>query len=347
MSATASKVQAVVKDVKGLGNLDISMDVNKPEYTFTFNKDRLAEYDMSSIQATTTAKTLLDGQIATQYKENGFFYPVRVIADSIWLTGRENLRNVPLFAKNGQVYLRDVATLAQTTGPLTIDRRDRMRIIKVTGSVVDGDVGSVTSAVYKKVQDVALPQNVFVKAGGQARMMQENNKNMIAVIGIGILIAFVLLIVLFESISLPAIVILSIPLALTGFIFALSIAQVPMGVTAYIGIIVLIGMLINHWVLLISFIEEKRAEGMERYEAIISAATTRLRPIVMTFLTAVLGLLPFVFNIGDGVEILRPLGISVVGGITFSLLITFLFIPVVYSIVRKNIHTQQTTEAVE
>ena len=347
LSATASKVQAVVKDVKGLGNLDISMDVNKPEYTFTFNKDRLAEYDMSSIQATTTAKTLLDGQIATQYKENGFFYPVRVIADSIWLTGREDLRNVPLFAKNGQVYLRDVATLAQTTGPLTIDRRDRMRIIKVTGSVVDGDVGSVTSAVYKKVQDVALPQNVFVKAGGQARMMQENNKNMIAVIGIGILIAFVLLIVLFESISLPAIVILSIPLALTGFIFALSIAQVPMGVTAYIGIIVLIGMLINHWVLLISFIEEKRAEGMERYEAIISAATTRLRPIVMTFLTAVLGLLPFVFNIGDGVEILRPLGISVVGGITFSLLITFLFIPVVYSIVRKNIHTQQTTEAVE
>jgi HAE1 family hydrophobic/amphiphilic exporter-1 len=161
---------------------------------------------------------------------------------------------------------------------------------------------------------------------------------MVAVIGIGILLAFVLLIVLFESITLPAIAILSIPLALTGFIFALSIAHVPMGVTAYIGIIVLIGMLINHWVLLISFIEEKRVEGMERTDAIVDAATTRLRPIVMTFLTAVLGLMPFVLNIGDGVEILRPLGVSVVGGITFSLLITFFFIPVVYSIVRRKVH---------
>ena len=222
-----------------------------------------------------------------------------------------------------------------------------MRIIKVTGSVVGGDVGSVTSEVYKRVQDVPLPQNVFVKAGGQARMMQENNKNMMAVIGMGILLAFVLLIVLFESITLPAIVILSIPLALTGFFFALSIAHVPMGVTAYIGIIVLIGMLINHWVLLISFIEEKRAEGMDKHEAIVSAAATRLRPIVMTFLTAVLGLLPFVLNIGDGVEILRPLGVSVVGGITFSLLITFFFIPVVYSIVRRKVHKQIKTGAVE
>ena len=334
--ATAAKVQAAIKDVKGLANLDVSMDVNKPEYTLAFDKDRLAAFDVSSAQATVTTRTLLDGQIATQFKEKGFFYPVRVVADSVWLTGREDLRNIPLFTKSGQVYLRDVATLTQTTGPLTIDRRDRMRIIKVTGSVVGGDVGSVTAAVYKKVRAVSLPQNVFVKAGGQARMIKENNKNMLAVIGIGILLAFVLLIVLFESITLPAIVILSIPLALTGFICALSIANVPLGVTAYIGIIVLIGMLINHWVLLISFIEEKRAEGIERQEAIVSAATTRLRPIVMTFLTAVLGLMPFVLNIGDGVEILRPLGISVVGGITFSLLITFFFIPVVYSIVRRK-----------
>ncbi|HAJ79961.1 MAG TPA: hypothetical protein DCO75_09325, partial [Fibrobacteres bacterium] len=342
--ATATKIQSAVKDVKGLGNLDVSMDINKPEYTLGFDKERLAEFDLSSAQASATARTLLDGQIATQYKEKGFFYPIRVVADSVWLTGREDLRNMPLFAKNGQVYLRDVATLAQTTGPLTIDRRDRMRIIKVTGSVIGGDVGSVTAEVYKKVKDVPLPQNVFIKAGGQARMMKENNKNMMAVIGIGILLAFVLLIVLFESISLPAIVILSIPLALTGFIFALSIAHVPMGVTAYIGIIVLIGMLINHWVLLISFIEEKRAEGVERTEAIVSAAATRLRPIVMTFLTAVLGLMPFVLNIGDGVEILRPLGVSVVGGITFSLLITFFFIPVVYSIARRKVHKQIITE---
>lgn len=338
--ATAGKMQAAVKDVKGLVNLDVSMDVNKPQYTLKLDKNRLAEFDLSSTQATLTARTILDGQIATQYKEKGFFYPVRVVADSIWLTGREDLRNLPLFAKNGQTYLRDVATLTQTTGPLTIDRRNRMRIIKVTGSVVGGDVGSVSSAVYKKVQDVPLPQNVYIKAGGQARMMQENNKNMIAVIGIGILLAFVLLIVLFESITLPAIVILSIPLALTGFIFALSTAHIPLGVTAYIGIIVLIGMLINHWVLLISFIEEKRAEGIELIDAITGAATTRLRPIIMTYLTAVLGLMPFVLNIGDGVEILRPLGVSVVGGITFSLLITFFFIPVVYSIVRRKVHKQ-------
>lgn len=328
--AAAQTVMSTVKDVDGVGNLDMSIDLTKPEYHLVADRERCADLGVTPAQAAQALRALIDGQVATTYEDDGFFYPVRVVVDESKFGGVQDIRNIPLPVKNATVLLSDLGTVERRVGPVGIDRKNQMRLIKITGTVVSGDVGSVTLQVYSNIADVVLPPGSYIKAGGQAQAMRENNAAMITVILLGIFFAFILLTVQFESLRLPFIVLLAIPFVMTGFIGALYLARVPLGVTAIIGIVVLLGMLINHWVLVLSFMEEQSASGKNLLDAVVTAASLRLRPILMTFLTDVLGLMPFLLNIGEGTEMLRPLGVAVIGGITWSLLVTFIFVPIVY-----------------
>jgi len=337
MFNTAAKMMSEVKDVKGLANLDLSIDITKPEYQIIVNRDRIADLGLSATQVANTIKTLVDGQIVTYYKEEGYYYPIRLVVKEEDFRGKEDVANIPLFHKNSLIYLRDIAQTIYGVGPLEIDRQDQMRMIKVTASVAEGNIGDVTRQVYNKVKNIQLPSGSFLKLGAQEQMMRENFRNMLFVILLGLFFAFVILTIQFESLVLPTIILLTAPFPLAGFLFALFIAKIPIGVTALIGIVVLIGMLINHWVLVLSFIEEKTVEGIKLKEAIITGASLRLKPILMTFLTDVLGLFPFVLALQEGTEMLRPLGVAVVGGITYSLFITFLFLPVFYYTVKTRL----------
>jgi len=334
MFSTAQKMMGEIKDVDGVGNLDLSVDLTKPEYHFIIDRDRSTELGITPAQAAQSLRTLIDGQIATQYQEDGYFYPVRVIIADSSFAGMEDIRNIPLMGKNGTVLLRDIGQIERRVGPVSINRKNQMRLIKITGTVVSGDVGSVTKEVYKRISESKLPDGAYLKAGGQAQAIADNNRVMLTVILLGVFFAFILLTVQFESLILPLIVLTAIPFALTGFIAALYLFHIPLGVTAIIGIVVMLGMLINHWVLVLSFIEEHRGTGMGLLDAVVTSASLRLRPILMTFFTDVLGLMPFLLNIGEGTEMLRPLGVAVIGGITWSLTITFILIPIVYYVIN-------------
>jgi multidrug efflux pump subunit AcrB len=335
MYETAAKMVSKIKDIGDISNLDISMDITKPEYQLLINRTKIADLGLSASQVAGTIKTLVDGQIATYYEEDGYYYPIRLVVNEKYFKGKEDVSNIPLFSKSGLIYLRDIGKLTYMVSPVSVNRLDQMRVIKVTASVLSGNVGKITSEVYKRVKNISLPPGSFLRTGGQAQMMRENFKNMVFVILLGIFFAFVLLAIQFESLFLPAIIILMIPFPLIGFIFVLLVFGIPLGVTALIGIIVLIGMLINHWVLVLSFIEEQIAGGVGIKESIVTGASLRLRPIFMTFLTDVLGLFPFILALGEGTEMLRPLGVAVVGGISFSLLVTFILLPVFYSVIKS------------
>jgi len=335
MYETAAKMVSKIKDIGDISNLDISMDITKPEYQLLINRTKIADLGLSASQVAGTIKTLVDGQIATYYEEDGYYYPIRLVVNEKYFKGKEDVSNIPLFSKSGLIYLRDIGKLTYMVSPVSVNRLDQMRVIKVTASVLSGNVGKITSEVYKRVKNISLPPGSFLRTGGQAQMMRENFRNMVFVILLGIFFAFVLLAIQFESLFLPAIIILMIPFPLIGFIFVLLVFGIPLGVTALIGIIVLIGMLINHWVLVLSFIEEQIAGGVGIKESIVTGASLRLRPIFMTFLTDVLGLFPFILALGEGTEMLRPLGVAVVGGISFSLLVTFILLPVFYSVIKS------------
>jgi hydrophobe/amphiphile efflux-1 (HAE1) family protein len=336
MYNTASKMMAQVKEINGVANIDISMDVTKPEYQIFFNRGKLIDLGFSAEQIANTTKTFIDGQIASQFKEAGYYYPIRVVVDEENFKGKEDVWNIPLFGKNGLTYLRDIGEVKHVVGPVQIDRKDQLRIIKVTGSVLEGSVGEITRQVYEKVKNTVLPAGSFLKLGGQAQMIKENSRSMVLVVLLGLFFAFIILTIQFESLLLPAIIILSIPFPLAGFIFLLLASGTPVGVTALVGVVVLLGMCINHWVLVLSFIEEKITGGSSLEEGVIEGAKLRLKPVIMTFLTDVLGLFPFLLNITEGTEMLKPLGVAVIGGITYSLFVTFFFLPVFYTVVKKR-----------
>lgn len=336
MYSAAQQLMKEMKDNPNLGNLDLSMDLTKPEYHFIIDRYRSADLGITPQLAAQTLRTLIDGQIATLYQEEGYFYPVRIIVNEKDIVGIEDIRNLPITGKNGTMLLRDIGTVERAVGPVSIDRKNQLRLIKITGTVTSEDVGTVTKSVYSKISQIKLPEGAYIKAGGQADAIAKNNRVMMAVILLGIFFAFILLTIQFESLKLPLIIMIAIPFSLTGFVLALYLAKIPMGVTAIIGIIVLLGMLINHWVLVLSFMEERMNNSDNIKKSIVEAATLRLRPILMTFFTDVLGLMPFMLGLTEGTEMLKPLGVAVIGGITWSLVITFVLVPIIYYTFNKK-----------
>jgi len=338
MYALATKISSQVKDVKGISNLDISIDVTKPEYQLHLNRDKLADLGLNAAQVANTIRTLIDGQAVTSFKEGGYYYPVRLVMAEEVFRGKEDVGNIPLFGKNGLIYVRDVGTLTHMVGPVQVDRKDQMRLLKVTASVTGADVGKTTKIVYDKLKDVRLPQGSFIKAGGQAQMMKENFKVLGIILALALFFAYVILAVQFESFVWPFLILLRIPLSLIGIALALFLTGTPLGVTVLIGILLLAGIEIVHGVVLLTFIQQLMEKGMAVREAVIRGATLRMRPILMTALVGVLGLVPLAIGFGEGTELLEPMAIGVIGGLLFSLFLTFYFMPSAFLLImnRRN-----------
>jgi len=276
-----------------------------------------------------TIKTLVDGQVVTSFKEEGYYYPIRIVMNEEYFRGKEDVGNIPLFNKNGLIYLRDVGTLSHMVGPVEIDRKNQMRLIKVTASVVGANIGTTTNAVYAKIKDVQLPQGSFIKAGGQAQMMKENFKALGMILVLALFFAYVILTIQFESLIWPLLILLRIPLSLAGITAALFFTGTPLGVTVLIGVLILSGIEIVHGVVLLTFIQQLMEKGMAVKEAVINGALIRMRPVLMTAFVGILGLVPLAFGLGEGTELLKPMAIGVIGGLLFSLFLTFYFMPAV------------------
>ncbi|MGB9721502.1 MAG: efflux RND transporter permease subunit [bacterium] len=333
MFNTATKMMSEIKDVKGLGNLDLSIDITKPEYQILVNRDKIADLGITPAQIANTIKTLVDGQIVTYYKEEGYYYPMRLVVNEENFRGKQDVGNIPLFHKNGLIYLRDIAQVIHGVSPLQIDRLDQMRTIKVTASVLSGDIGKVTQNVYNKVRGIQVPPGSFIKLGAQAQMMSENFKALGIILVLALFFAYVILTIQFESFVWPFLILLRIPLSLVGIALALYITRTPLGVTVLIGILLLAGIEIVHGVVLLTFIQQLMEKGMAVKEAVIRGAMIRMRPVLMTLFVGILGLVPLAVGWGEGTELLKPMAIGVIGGLLFSLFLTFYFMPATFLLI--------------
>jgi HAE1 family hydrophobic/amphiphilic exporter-1 len=197
-------------------------------------------------------------------------------------------------------------------------------------------VGDATQALKQKLKSFNLPSGYRLNYGGQSQMLADNMQQMMIILLFALFLGYAVLVLYFESFLKPLIIIIRIPLSLAGISYALYITNTPVSVTALIGIIMLTGMEINNGVLLLTFIDELRAKGYGVMEAIKEAAIVRLRPILITDINSLFGLLPLALVLGDGTEMLKPMSIVVIGGLLFGLLLVFIFIPVVYMILYKN-----------
>lgn len=320
-----------------LTGLDISIQLTKPEIQIIVDRQKAFDLGLTTQNIGTTVKTMAGGNVPTKYKDGAYYYPIRVIMDEKDITSTTDLENIYIYSENGaKIPLSTIADVKNTVGPVLINRKDQDRVVKVTANVAGLTVGDATENIKQQLADYNFPGGYKLNYGGQSQMLSENMQQMMIILAFALFLGYAVLVVYFESFLKPLIIIIRIPLSLAGISYALYITGTPLSVTALIGIIMLTGMEINNGVLLLTFIDELREQGKSVIEAIKEAAIVRLRPILITNINSLFGLLPLAMLWGDGTEMLRPMAIVVMGGILFGLLLVFIFLPVVYAILYRD-----------
>ena len=333
----ATRVSGLLKLVDGLTGIDVSIDITKPEYQVFVDRTKAIDQGLSVNQVASTIKSSIDGNVPTQFKEKGYYYPIRIVVDETDIKSISDVENLSIYPNNGsKIRLNTIAKVEQRSGPLEIDRKDQNRVIKATANVQGRTVGEATADVQKLLSTFTLPAGYKINFGGQSQMLSENFNTMIIILLIAMFFAYVVLVINFEDFIKPFIILIRVPLSLIGVSYALYLTNQPIGVTVMIGFIILAGIEINQGVILITFIDQLREQGMSLIDAIQKAAVVRLRPILMTDIVGIIGLLPLALSIGEGTELLKPMAIAVIGGLVFGLLLVFLFLPALYYIFEKR-----------
>ncbi|MCA1745323.1 MAG: efflux RND transporter permease subunit [Bacteroidales bacterium] len=321
--AEAAKIRAQLSELDYLSGLDISLRLTKPEFQIRVDRQKAFDLGLSYEDIGNTVKTMVGGAVATRYKDGAYYYPIRIITDERELTSASDLENIYVQTSRGaKIPLNAVADVVKAVGPMQVDRKNQDRVIKVTANVAGVSVGDATTAIKQRMENHALPSGYRMNYGGQSQMLSENMNQMAIILLFALFLGYAVMVLYFESFLKPLIIIIRIPLSLAGISFALYVTGTPLSVTALIGIIMLTGMEINNGVLLLTFIDELRAQGKGIVEAIKEAALVRLRPILITDINSLFGLLPLALLWGDGTEMLRPMSIVVIGGLPmFTVLI--------------------------
>jgi HAE1 family hydrophobic/amphiphilic exporter-1 len=340
----AQQVARALNETPGLVNVNISMDMTKPEYRIYVDRARASALGIPVNKVASTLRTLIGGLVSTEYREGSEYYDIRVMVPEPSLKGKEDVENLILETRNGRpIYVRDVADVRRAVGPVEITRENQIKEVIVRADGAPGvSVGEAIARAQTAVAALPRPAGISFAMGGQAEMMAENSRTMRTILFFAVLFAYVVLAIQFNSYVLPVLAMLGIPFALTGAFGALYFFHQPIGVTVMIGLVVMMGGIASQGVVLLSLAEEVRASGKTPMEAVREAAPLRLRPILMTQLTTVLGILPLALNLGEGGDMLKPMAIAVIGGLLYSLLLTLFFLPAAYGLVIRKKGVQTT-----
>jgi hydrophobe/amphiphile efflux-1 (HAE1) family protein len=342
LQAIGEEVVERLEGVPGLQNMEPSAEEASPRISIRLDPQRASYLGLNAGAVGQTVRTALDGAVPTRYTEGNREYDVRVMFDRDRFTSPEVLGSIALFpgASGGTpVYLRDVADVRIGVGPTTVLRENQNRILRITGDVVTDEttVGQVNAAIRERLQGLELPEGYGLIYGGEEEAIRENSRQLTMVTLLAIFMVFVVLAVQYESLVNPFVILLAIPLSLVGVALSLWITQTPMSAPVLLGVILLAGVVVNNSILLVEFIEEfRRDSGAPMEEAAVQAGSVRLRPILMTTLTSVLGMLPLAIGMGEGSELMRPLAVAMCGGVMVSTLLTLFVVPSAYVILNRG-----------
>lgn len=333
----AETLAAKLDETPGLAGVNISMDMTKPEYRVFVDRARASSLGIPVSQIASTLRTLVQGKVGTLYREGTEYYPIRVMVPEGLFSSKTDIENQIIETRNGEpIYLRDLADIRRAVGPVEISREDQVMRVIVRADAAGMSTGEALARAEEAAAGLEIPSGVEFSMGSQARFMAESRQVMGLILGFAALFAYVILAIQFESFMLPFLIMLNVPLTLTGTFLALFLTGGAIGVTVQIGVLVMMGGITSQGVVLLSLAEEYRRNGMSPLEAIRKAAPNRVRPILMTQLTTVLGLMPLAMNLGEGGDMLVTMAIAVIGGLLYSLLLTLLFLPAVYGLVFRK-----------
>ena len=332
--AVAAELLAAMKNVEGVGEAYISRENYQPEYQVVFDREKLAQHGLNLSTAATYLRNRINGATASYFREDGEEYYIKVRYAPEFRTELDDIENILLYGSgNSAVRVRDLGHLEETFTPPTIQRKDRQRINSVTCMIAGGSaLSDVVEAGQAIIDGMQLPDGVTVQVAGDYEEQQDSFKDMGTLGLLIILLVFIVMAAQFESLTLPFLIMFSIPFALSGVLLALFLTGTTLNIMSLLGAIMLIGIVVKNGIVLIDFTGLCRERGMSAVHATVTAARSRLRPVLMTTLTTILGMIPMALSHGQGSAMWRPLGVSVIGGLTVSTIVTLVLVPTLYCI---------------
>ena len=328
----AKVLQAGMLQDPSFVQVTLSRDEYTPEYQMDFDRTKLALNGLNSSTAGSAFSAAMSGTVASYYREDGEEYDIRVRYAPEFRTCIEDMENIVVTNAAGQpVKMKELGTLVETLVPPTIERKDRERLIKVTGIVAGASALSDAVEAARKVIDATdIPSDLSIEIAGDYEDQQDMFADMIVLIILMIILIYMVMASQFESFMSPFVIMFSVPFGLVGVLLGFKVTGTALGMMSIVGIIILLGIVVKNGIVLIDYTILCRERGMNVRDASTTAAKSRLRPILMTTLTTVLGMLPMAVGTGEGSEMWRSLGITVCWGLTISTLVTLVLIPTVY-----------------
>ena len=329
----AQQLKRILEGIKGTADITISRSDYQPEYQVDFDRDKLAIYGLNLQTAAMYLRNRINGSIASLFREDGEEYYIKVMYAPEHRTSIEDIENILIYSPTGNaVRIKDVGTVVERFTPPTIERKDRERIITVKTTVSGVPMSEVVAASQAQLDKLDMPPGIAIELSGSYEDQQESFSDLLMLGLLIIILVYIVMAAQFESYVYPGIIMTSIPFAFTGIFGLLFLSGQNLNVMSMIGSIMLIGIVVKNGIVLIDYISLNRERGMSIRKAVVDGGESRLRPIVMTALTTILGMVPMAIGTGEGSEMWRPMGVAVIGGLTFSTLLTLFFVPAMYCI---------------
>ena len=328
----AKNLRSSLLNVEGVSEARISRDEYQPEYHVEFDREKLARNGLNMATAATYLRNRINGAIASYYREDGEEYYIKVRYSPEYRTSIQDIENILLYGSNGtSVRVKDVAQVVERFTPPTIERKDRQRVNTVTAIVEKGTpMSDIVTAGQKIIREMDVPLGVSVDVAGDFEQQQESFGDLGMLAVLILLLVFIVMAAQFESMSDPFIIMLSVPFGVSGVLIALWLTHTTLNLMSLLGAVMLLGIVVKNGIVLIDYIRLCRERGQGVIKAVVTAGRSRLRPVLMTTLTTILGMVPMAIGQGEGSELWRPLGVSVIGGLTLSTVLTLILVPVVY-----------------
>ena len=335
----AHKIATEARSIPGAEDIKISRDEDKSELRVVLDQNKLARHGLTTSEVGSYLRNRIYGYRNSKYKENGEEYDIIVRFDEKYRSTLSEIENIIIVDGKGEkVRLQELGTIEEFFSPPNIERKSKQRILKVSitpaAGVALGDIAQAAQSLINNLEDV--PQDVSLYIGGSYEDQQESFGSLVMLLLLSLMLVYIVMAAQFESFKMPFIIMLAIPFAFTGVILALLITNTTLSIVAALGAVMLVGIVTKNGIVLIDFINLMRERGIRLYDAIAQACRSRLRPVLMTSLTTILGMVPMALSVGEGSETWRPMGIAVIGGMIFSTIITMLIVPAVYAAMDKS-----------
>ena len=331
--SVAARLKRELLNVKGVSEVNISRSDYQPEYQVDFDREKLALHGLNLSTAATYLRNRINGATASKYREDGDEYDIKVRYAPEYRTSLESIENILVYNAKGEgVCIKDLGKVVERFAPPTIERKDRERIVTVSAVISGAPLGDVVATGNAIIDRMEKPSDITIQVAGSFEDQQDSFRDLGTLGVLIIILVFIVMAAQFESLTYPFILILSVPFAMSGVLMALFITDTTLSVMSLLGSIMLIGIVVKNGIVLIDYTILCRERGQSVLNAVVTAGKSRLRPVLMTTMTTILGMIPMAISSGQGSEMWSPMAIAVIGGLAVSTILTLIYVPTMYCI---------------